>query len=137
VKKLLLVCLGGALGSAARYLAGLWAAGALGAGFPAGTLLVNVTGSLLIALVMRLSLRSRAVPPDLRLFLTTGVMGGYTTYSSFCYETLLYLETGAPLSAAAYLLGTLVGCLAAGLLGDALARLVTAGAARPAAGPGR
>lgn len=137
MKKLLLVCLGGALGSAARYLAGTWTAGALGTTFPAGTLLVNVTGSLLIALVMRLSLRSRAVPPDLRLFLTTGVMGGYTTYSSFCYETLRYLESGAPASAAVYLLGTLVGCFAAGLLGDALARLLTAGAPRSEAGAGR
>ncbi len=93
--KLVLVCVGGALGSAARYLIGLWAASTFGPGFPVGTLTVNLVGSFLIAVIFEASLRSAAIPGDLRLFLTTGVMGGLTTYSSFNYETLRLLDEGA------------------------------------------
>ena len=118
--RLLLVCLGGALGSGARYLVSTWAALHLGPDFPRGTLIVNVTGSFLLALIV--ALRPGLVPPDLRLFLGAGIMGGYTTYSSFNTETLSLLEGGSPALAAANLGLTVGGCLVAGFAGFAAGR---------------
>jgi len=120
--RLLLVCLGGALGSGVRYLVGAWVASALGGGFPFGTLLINATGSFLISVVMYLGLAAGVVGPDLRVFLAVGILGGYTTYSSFNYETLALVERGAWIRGALYLAATLLGCLAAGGLGLAAAR---------------
>lgn len=89
----LLVAAGGAIGAAARYLAGLWIVARLGAGFPWGTFFVNVTGSFLIGLVLVL-VQAGALPAGARLFLAVGVLGGYTTFSSFSYETLQLLADG-------------------------------------------
>lgn len=115
--RFLLVCLGGALGSGARYLVSTWAARALGPDFPRGTLVVNVTGSFLLAAIMTASLSTDAVPPDLRLFLGAGILGGFTTYSSFNYETLALVQQGS-LGLAALNLGlTVLGCLGAGVAG--------------------
>jgi CrcB protein len=94
VTRLLLVCAGGALGSGARYLVSTWAARALGADFPRGTLIVNVLGSFLLALLLGLAGTREAITPEARLFLGAGVLGGFTTYSSFNYETLALLERG-------------------------------------------
>lgn len=127
--RLLLVCLGGAIGSGARFLASGWMERAFGAQFPLGTLLVNVTGSFLIALVFELAGRTGAVSPELRLFLTTGVMGGYTTYSSFNQETLRLAQGGSGGLAALNVGLTVAGCAAGGLLGMAAGRLL-AGAGR-------
>ena len=114
--KLLIVCLGGALGSGARYLFGGWALRALGVGFPSGTLGVNLIVSFLIVVVMQLSLVKGLISADARLFLTTGVMGGFTTYSSFNYETLQLFRDGATGLALLYVVATVLGCLvAAGL----------------------
>lgn len=121
---LVLVCVGGALGSGARYLVAAWAAQAFGADFPRGTTLVNLLGSYLIALVLGLSLRTAAVSPNVRLFLTTGVRGGFTTYSSFNYETLRFLDEGATTYALLNLAVTVVGCLVTGGLGLLSARLI-------------
>lgn len=90
----LLVAAGGAIGAAARYLVGLWVAGRFGADFPWGTFLVNVTGSFLIGVVLVLVERG-ALPPGARLLLAVGVLGGYTTFSSFSYETLQLLGGGS------------------------------------------
>src|SRR6516164_8783479 len=84
----LLVCLGGAVGTAARYLLGLSIQAALGPTFPFGTLTVNLVGSFLISLLMFLGVDKGALSSSVRVVLTTGVMGGFTTYSSFNYETL-------------------------------------------------
>jgi CrcB protein len=121
VRNLLLVCGGGAIGSGARYLLGLGAAAAVGPALPAGTFLVNATGSFLIAVVMRLSLGGR-LSAGWRLFLATGVMGGYTTYSSFAVETVRLAAAGAVGGAAAYVGATVITCLAAGALGGAAGR---------------
>jgi fluoride exporter len=122
--RFLLVCFGGAVGTAARYLTALWAAAAFGPAFPAGTLLVNIAGSFLIAFIMHVGSATELISPDMRLMLTTGVMGGFTTYSTFNYETTNYLRESAWLIGAANIAATLLGCLAAGLAGLALARLV-------------
>ena len=107
--RFLLVCLGGALGSGIRYL--------IGAALPYGTLLVNLLGSMLIAIALE-SMR----PTEVRLMLTAGFLGGFTTYSTFNEETLHLMRAGAWGMAAANVLATVVGCLAAGMLGFWLAR---------------
>lgn len=129
--RLLLVCLGGALGSGARFAVGSWAAAAFGPDLPAGTLVVNLGGSFLLAAVMELSLRTAAIPPRLRLFLTTGTMGGFTTYSSFNWELLGLAQGGRAAHALLYLASTVVGCLAAGACGIGAARWI----ARPRSDP--
>ncbi len=115
--RFLTICLGGALGTGARYGVGLWAARTLGAGFPFGTLLVNVVGSFLISVVMYLSADVGVISPGLRLFLTTGFMGGFTTYSSFNYETLKLIQGGAWATAAANVVLTLCAAAIAGVFG--------------------
>lgn len=120
--RLLLVCAGGALGSGARYLVSTWAAKALGPDFPRGTLIVNVVGSFALAAV--LASRWEGLSPELRLFLGAGVLGGFTTYSSFNFETLALLERGDAGLAAVNLGVTVGGCLLAGLAGLAVGRWV-------------
>jgi fluoride exporter len=116
--RFILVCAGGAIGTAARYLTALWIPTLLGTSFPFATMIVNCVGSFLIAFIMQAGITS----PDLRAMLTTGVMGGFTTYSTFNYETTEFLHEGAWLLAAANIFGTVVVCLAAGFAGAALAR---------------
>jgi CrcB protein len=108
----LLVAAGGAIGAAARYLAGLWIAARFGAGFPWGTFFVNVTGSFVIGIVLVL-VEGGTLPAGARLFLAVGILGGYTTFSSFSYETLQLLAGGGALGPV--LLNTL-GQLLAGLM---------------------
>jgi len=117
-----LVALGGAIGSVARYGVGALAAQLLGPAFPWGTLLVNLSGSFLIALVMHVALSGSAISLELRIFLTTGIMGGFTTYSSFNYETLALINQRAYGLASLNLAATVVGCLVAGVLGLAAGR---------------
>lgn len=120
MRELLLVCSGGALGSGARYLVGL----ALARLAPGGTLAVNLLGSFAMGLLIYLGLEARAVTPLVRLTLATGVLGGFTTYSSFNQELLLMLRAGSWAAAAGYLAGTVLGCLAAGALGWWLGSLI-------------
>lgn len=119
--RFLIVCCAGGLGCGARYLIGLW----IGArAFPYATLAVNLIGSFLIALVLELSLRITEFPPNLRLALTTGFMGGLTTYSSFNYETTALASNDQSGRALLYVGATLIGCVIAGLLGLWLARRI-------------
>ena len=92
---MVLVGLGGAIGSVLRYLTSVLAAHWLGEQFPYGTLIVNLVGSFAIGLVHQLASDTLLIPDNLRLFLTTGIMGGLTTYSAFSYETARFMETGA------------------------------------------
>jgi CrcB protein len=124
VTRFLLVCLGGALGSGARYLTSIGAAALFGVAFPYGTLIVNVAGSFLVAFLMQLSMTTELLPADLRLMLTTGVLGGFTTYSTFNYETLQSFREGAWAMGMLNVALTLAGCLAAGVAGLAAARLI-------------
>jgi fluoride exporter len=126
--RLLWVCLGSALGGGARYLVSLAALQLLGTSFPFGTLAVNVIGSFGVGLVMHVGVETTLLSPAARLFLTTGVMGGFTTYSTFNYETLGLVSEGDWLRAGLNLAVTVVGCLAAGLLGVASGRALLGGA---------
>ena len=123
--RFLLVCLGGAFGTGARYLFGGWAQRALGAVFPYGTLIINLVGSFLLAVIMYLSLEVDLIPASTRVVLATGVMGGFTTYSTFNYETLKLLQAGSLALGALNLVATVVGCLVAGVLGLVVAKALT------------
>lgn len=121
---ILAVALGGAIGSVARYLVSLWTAARGWTSFPWATLIVNVVGCFLIALIMTIAARM-TMRTNLRLFLTTGIMGGLTTYSTFDYETTtLMFGKGTSAIGFANLGVTVVTCFAAGLLGILLARIL-------------
>jgi fluoride exporter len=122
VFRFLLICFGGAVGTGARYLIAIGVPRLLGTAFPLATLIVNVAGCFLLALAMHVGLTTSLLTPTARLVLTTGVMGGFTTYSTFNYETMEYLREGALGLAAVNVTATLLLCLAAGTLGLALAR---------------
>jgi CrcB protein len=120
--RVLLICLGGAIGTGARYLIAIGAPRLLGAAFPYGTLTVNVVGSFLLGAVMHVGLTTNLITPGLRLVLATGVLGGFTTYSTFNYETMEYLREGAFWLAGLNVAATVALCLLASVLGLALAR---------------
>src|SRR3954447_7437530 len=94
MQRFVLICAAGAAGTGARYLIALWAVKRSGPGFPYGTLIVNLIGCFLIALVMELA-ASRTWPETSRLAVTVGFLGGFTTYSSFNYETTRLAASGA------------------------------------------
>ena len=119
MQRFLIVCGAGALGCGARYLVSLWIGSR---SFPYATLAVNLAGSFAIALVLELSIRIAGFPPNLRLALATGFLGGLTTYSSFNYESTSLLQGDQPLRGLLYVGITLIGCFGAGLLGLGLAR---------------
>ena len=122
--RFLLVCLGGAVGTGARYLVQGWALGLLGPQFPYGTLTVNVLGSMLLGVIMQLGVTTDLLSPTARVTLATGVMGGFTTYSTFNYETLRYCQEGAWSRALLNVVATLLLCALAGVAGLALARRI-------------
>jgi CrcB protein len=127
VTRLLLICLGGAVGTGARYVLGGLVARWLGPDFPYGTLLINVLGSFLIGLIQQVGLSTLLIPDTLRIVLTIGVMGGFTTYSSFSYETLKLVETGSWVGATVYVTLTTALCLVCCALGLSLGRVLVEG----------
>jgi CrcB protein len=122
--RFLWICAGGAAGTAARYLLSTWLLRLAGPAFPWGTLAVNVLGSFLLGAVMAIGLTSDLLSPTARLTLATGVLGGFTTYSSFNYETLRYLEEANWLLALGNVTVTVLACLVAGVLGGWAGRLL-------------
>lgn len=109
----LLVAMGGALGSVARYGAyRMWPMGA--SGWPVATLTVNLVGSFAIGLLYMYVAARGGSADNARLFWMTGVLGGFTTYSAFAIETVLL---GFSSSALVYVAATVLGCLAAAILG--------------------
>lgn len=124
MNRFLWICLGGAAGTGARYLISGWALAILGTGFPWGTLAVNLIGSFLIGAIMHVGLTTQILSPTARLALTTGMMGGFTTYSAFNYESLKFFQDGAWLAGLANIVVMVFACLAAGAAGIGIARLV-------------
>jgi CrcB protein len=121
-QRFFLVALGGLVGCVARY----WLSGIVQRlgdhGFPSGTLAVNILGSLIIGIVMTLSLERGLVDERYRLLLTTGFCGGFTTMSTFSYETFALLQAGEHLLAVANTGVTFAACLGAVWLGTVIAR---------------
>ncbi|AMN35560.1 fluoride efflux transporter CrcB [Clostridium perfringens] len=90
----LIVGLGGFLGASLRYIISIFAAKNFGGTFPYGTLIANILGALLIGFIMEFSMDSVLISSNMKLFLTTGIMGGLTTFSTFSYETVSMLTSG-------------------------------------------
>ena len=109
------------MGAAARY----WLSGAvydwLPSTFPYGNLVVNVSGCLLIGILMAVMQDRFLVDPSLRVFLVIGILGGFTTFSSFSYETIALAQDREYLHASVNIMATVFGCLAATLVGQRLA----------------
>ncbi|MFA5516577.1 MAG: fluoride efflux transporter CrcB [Desulfuromonadales bacterium] len=112
----------GALGCLARYFISGWTCTLVGRGLPWGTLGVNVAGSFLLGLLMEGSLRSSLLSPEVRIGLSVGFMGGFTTFSTFSYETFRLLEEGNYLHAGANVMLNVLICLAFVVLGIGVAR---------------
>ena len=118
----LYVGLGSALGGVSRYVLGGAIQQRFGFAFPAGTLLINILGSLLLGFVMRLALGGSQISPETRIFLTTGFCGGFTTFSTFSYDTAGLIEGGQYRRAMVYVTLSVVLSLLAAFAGFALAQ---------------
>jgi fluoride exporter len=116
------IAAGGALGSATRYLLGTAIQERTPSSFPVGTLVINISGSLLLGFLARYAFGGASVSPEIRLFLTTGFCGGYTTFSAFSYETVRLFEEGDQGRALLYVALSVVLSIAATWLGFSLAR---------------
>ncbi|MEX1182119.1 MAG: fluoride efflux transporter CrcB [Gemmatimonadota bacterium] len=120
---LLYLAVGGALGTVARFTVAGWVYDRAAEGFPWGTLAVNAAGSLLIGFVLRL-LDVMTVTPEMRGFLTIGLLGGFTTFSTYTWETVTLARDGQWVTAGTYALGSLFVGLFAVLFGVAVATLL-------------
>lgn len=113
------IFVGAGIGGLTRYAVSGWAQAAVGPNFPWGTLLINVTGSLLLTFTYGL-LEGTTAAPEWRAFLGIGVLGGYTTFSTFSYEAVRLLQDGEWERALFYILGSVVLSLAGAVLGFSL-----------------
>jgi CrcB protein len=120
--QLVYIAVFGALGCLARFLVSGWVYALMGRGLPYGTLAVNVLGSLLLGFIMEGGLRSSLLPVDVRMGITTGFMGGFTTFSTFSYETVRLLEDGSFLAAGVNILLNVLVCVIFAGIGIFLAR---------------
>jgi fluoride exporter len=123
LKSYLLVFTGGGIGASARY----WLSGAvyrfLPSSFPYGNLFVNITGCFAIGFLMTLMEERFLSEPALRMFLTIGILGGFTTFSSFSYETIALLRDAEILRASINIIASVFGCLAATTIGMFIGRI--------------
>jgi CrcB protein len=125
LRNVLLISVGAVVGANARYFVGVWALATLGAAFPYGTFLVNVTGSFAVGFAVTF-LSDRAIDdPAWRLLLITGFCGGYTTFSTYAFETVGLLRLGQAPTALAYVAGSVLVGLVAVVAGTVAARLLT------------
>jgi CrcB protein len=116
------IAVGSAIGGVSRYLVGGLVQRLTAGTFPTGTLLINITGSFLLGAIVRYGIDTPTITPEIRAFLTVGLCGGYTTFSTFSYETVALLEDGEWSRAALYV-GLSVGLsLVATFLGFVAAR---------------
>ncbi|PKO08171.1 MAG: fluoride efflux transporter CrcB [Chloroflexi bacterium HGW-Chloroflexi-2] len=92
--KVLWISIGAVLGANLRYWVGDWAAQRFGSSFPYGTLLINLSGSFLLGLIVSMSMENFIIDPRLRLLLTIGFLGSYTTFSTYAYESVALISQG-------------------------------------------
>ena len=121
-RSVLLVGLGGFVGSVARYLVAVLFAGYISSVFPFATLAVNIVGCFLIGVLFAISDKGNILSPEWRILLTTGFCGGFTTFSTFSYESLRLMQDGEFFYLAAYVLVSVVVGLAATYIGVAVIR---------------
>ena len=121
---LLYVAVGSAIGGVSRYLLGGLIQRLLDTTFPAGTLLINISGSFLLGAILRYAIETPTLSPEVRAFLTIGFCGGYTTFSTFSYETVALLDDGEWTRAGLYVGASVLLSLLGVFLGFALAREV-------------
>lgn len=119
---ILLVAVGGAIGSVARYLVGLGATRLAGPNFPFGTLTVNIAGAFAIGFLVEMIARRFDASAEMRVFIVTGILGGFTTWSSFTLDTMVLFERGEIGLSALYLLASLLVSFAAVFAGLAMGR---------------
>lgn len=124
MKHVLAIAMGGALGSVLRFWVSNWVTGMLGRGFPYGTLLVNVSGSLLMGFLYIVLIEKFNASTEWRALLLIGLLGGFTTFSSFSMETFNLIETGEILKALGNVILSVSVCLAATWLGVAVGRQI-------------
>jgi fluoride exporter len=117
-----IVFLGGGIGAALRHGINIAAARALGTGFPYGTLIINIVGSLAMGVMAEYFALKGGLPQHVRLFLTTGILGGFTTFSAFSLEAALLYERGQLAGAALYVIASVVLAIAALFAGLAIVR---------------
>ncbi|NTW28821.1 MAG: fluoride efflux transporter CrcB [Coriobacteriia bacterium] len=123
-RDVIVVALGGAFGAALRFGLGGWIATRTGAGFPWPTFVINIAGAFLIGILMAMSLDRGFVPGNWRLFLGTGVLGGFTTFSTLSYESIALMERGLMAAGFANMFGSGVVGLAAAWLGILIGRSI-------------
>ncbi|WP_341208415.1 fluoride efflux transporter CrcB [uncultured Sphingomonas sp.] len=124
MNSLFLVMAGGAIGSGARFLTGRAMTHALGSGWPWGTLTVNIVGGLLMGLLVGVLARNASASGETwRLLLGIGVLGGFTTFSSFALDVVGMIERGALATALSYVLLSVAGAIVALFAGLAIARV--------------
>lgn len=123
-RSILLVGIGGFVGSVARYLVAVLFAGQVASVFPIATLTVNVVGCFVIGILFGLFDRGSILSPEWRMLLTTGFCGGFTTFSTFSYESLRLMQDGEYFYLAGYVLISVVVGLAATYAGIALIRAI-------------
>ncbi|PSM19553.1 fluoride efflux transporter CrcB [Nitratireductor sp. StC3] len=122
MKDIAIIAAGGAIGASLRHLTGLLFLRLLGPGFPWATLSVNIVGGFAMGLFVELLARRVGAPPELRLFVATGLLGGFTTFSAFSLEVALLWERGAVGLAAFYMAASMIGAVGALFCGLWLAR---------------
>ncbi len=120
------VAAGGALGSSLRYVVSRWFIERTGSAFPWGTFVINVSGSFAIGIVLQLALARSGMNPYVRLFLATGILGGYTTFSTYAYEIVALGGAAQFLPAAGYAIGSVVAGIGAAYIGMSVVRLFAA-----------
>jgi CrcB protein len=121
------IALGSAIGGVLRYLLGGAIQRAAGPGFPVGTMLVNISGSFLLGVFLRVATQPPSLTPEVRAFLTIGLGGGYTTFSTFSAETVTLMQDGQWGKALTFALGSVVLALAATAAGFAAGQPFAAG----------
>lgn len=122
MQNLFIVAAGGALGAGLRHLANVTALRLVGTAFPWGTMAINIAGSFAMGLFVEWLARRAGASNELRLFVATGILGGFTTFSAFSLDFAVVWERGAAFSALGYALASVVGSIVALFAGLWLAR---------------
>ncbi len=124
IEQYFLVFLGGGIGAVSRYGLSGMVQRLSGSIFPIGTMSVNVLGSLFIGLTISLSDRFMVITPNIRIFLTIGILGGFTTFSTFSYETIALMHGGEIITAGINVFVTVLCCLAGAWAGIMLGKII-------------